>query len=107
MLFPLVTWAQKPPPIPCVEEKLTLYSEFVPVNFEEGRSTVGADQVGPVKAQIQNFIGANPNMIISEISVTSSSSRIPFYISKGVIDPHSDRRNLDLAKQRADFAKKA
>lgn len=101
---------KKKEPEPCVEEKLSLYSEFVPLNFEEGRSTAGADQLEPVKKKIKDFIVSNPNMIITDISVTSSSSRTPFYTtvgSKKVIDPKSDERNLKLAEERALFAKLA
>ena len=70
---------KKTAPPPCVEEKLSLYSEFVPLNFEEGRSTAGIDQIDPVKEKIKAFILANPNMIITDVSVTSISSRTPYY----------------------------
>lgn len=98
---------EKKVPAPCVEEKLTLYSEFVPLNFEEGRSEVGIDQIQPVKAKIKAFIDANPTMIITDVSVTSSSSKTPFHVSVGgkkVIDPNSDARNMSLAQERARFA---
>ena len=53
----------------------------------------------------------NPNMIITDISVSSNSSRTPYYkpgpSGKKVIDPDSDKRNLDLAEQRSLYAAKA
>jgi hypothetical protein len=102
---------KKTEPAPCVEEKLSLYSEFVPLNFEEGRSTAGIDQIDPVKEKIKAFIVANPNMIITDVSVTSSSSRTPYYKvgagGKKVLDPESDQRNKTLAEQRAKFAEQA
>lgn len=94
-------------PEECIEEKVTLFSEFVPTNFEEGRSTVGKDQIEPVKAKIMNFINSNPNMIVTDISVVSSSSKTPFTSivnNKKVIDPKSDEKNLALANQRSGFA---
>lgn len=102
---------KKTEPAPCVEEKLSLYSEFVPLNFEEGRSTAGIDQIDPVKEKIKAFILANPNMIITDVSVTSSSSRTPYYKvgagGKKVLDPESDQRNKNLAEERAKFAEQA
>jgi hypothetical protein len=101
---------EKEKPAPCVEEKMILYSEFVPLNFDEGRSTVGAEQLDPVKAKIQKFMSSNPNMVITDISVVSSSSKTPFHKlvgGKKVIDPESDQKNLALAQERAVFAQKA
>lgn len=98
---------EKKIPEACVEEKLTLYSEFVPLNFEEGRSEVGIDQIQPVKNKIKAFIDANPTMIITDVSVTSSSSKTPFHVNVGgkkVIDPNSDARNMSLAQDRARYA---
>lgn len=104
--------APKPKPVEvktpqeCIEEKTTLYSEFVPTNFEEGRSTVGKDQIDPVKAKIMDFINSNPNMIVTDVSVISSSSKTPFTSivnNKKVIDPKSDERNLALAGERSGF----
>lgn len=97
----------KPEPKECIEEKTTLFSEFVPTNFEEGRSTVGKDQIDPVKAKIMNFINSNPNMIVTDVSVISSSSKTPFTSiinNKKVIDPKSDEKNLALAGERSGFA---
>lgn len=97
-------------PKECIEEKITLYSEFVPTNFDEGRSTVGKDQLDPVKEKISSFISAHPEMIVTDVSVTSSSSKTPFHITvagKKKIDPESDKRNLALAEQRSGFASQA
>jgi hypothetical protein len=102
---------KKTEPAPCVEEKLSLYSEFVPLNFKEGESTTGIDQIDPVKEKIKAFILANPNMVITDVSVTSSSSRTPYYKvgagGKKVLDPESDQRNKTLADERAKFAEQA
>ena len=110
-LEPVKKEEEKPKLTPCVEEKISLYSEFVPLNFDEGRSEVGASQIDPVKNKIDAFILANPNMIITDISVSSNSSRTPYYkpgpSGKKVIDPDSDKRNLDLAEQRSSYAAKA
>jgi len=97
---------KKPKGNPCVEEKNSLYSEFVPLNFEEGRSTVGIDQITPVQNKIQEFITTHPEMIITDIAVVSNSSRTPFFSNK-VVDPNSDAKNLRLARERAAFAEKA
>lgn len=94
-------------PKECVEEKISLYSEFVPTNFDEGRSTVGRDQVEPIKSKVLAFIKGNPGMILTDVVVTSSSSKTPFNITvagKKMIDPKSDARNLALAQERALFA---
>jgi hypothetical protein len=101
---------EKEKPAPCVEEKMILYSEFVPLNFDEGRSTVGAEQLDPVKAKILKFMTSNPNMVITDISVVSSSSKTPFHKlvgGKKMIDPESNQKNLALAQERANFAQKA
>ncbi len=100
---------EKNPIKECVEEKLTLYSEFVPTSFDEGRSTVGADQIEPVKTKIIHFVKSNPEMVVTDISVTASSSKTPFHTligGKKMIDPKSDERNLSLASERALFASK-
>ena len=99
---------KKPEPKPC--EIQVTESMFVPLNFDEGRATVGADQVEPVKKAINDFMAQNNKLNVSSVQVTSNSSRTPFYISVGgkkVIDPKSDEKNLELAKQRSAFAEKA
>lgn len=96
-------------PKECKEEKLVLYSEFLPTSFDEGRSTVGNDQVDPIKKKVLNFIQANPDMIVTDVAVTSSSSKTPFHTmvaGKKVIDPKSNEKNLALAQERANFAEK-
>jgi glycerol-3-phosphate cytidylyltransferase-like family protein/cytidylate kinase len=96
-------------PKECKEEKLVLYSEFLPTSFDEGRSTVGNDVVEPIKQKITSFIQANPEMIVTDVSVTSSSSKTPFHTmvaGKKVIDPKSNEKNLALAQERANFAEK-
>lgn len=94
-------------PKECVEEKVSLHSEFVPTSFDQGRTTVGRDQVEPLKAKIVAFIKGNPGMILTDVIVTSSSSKTPYSITiagKKMIDPKSDAKNLSLAKERALFA---
>jgi hypothetical protein len=93
----------------CIDEKVTLYSEFVPTSFDEGRSTVGQDQVEPIESKISDFIKSHPEMIVTDVSVTSSSSKTPFHITvngKKIIDPESNQKNLSLARERALFAEK-
>ncbi len=91
----------------CHEEKQNLLSEFIPTSFDKGRSTVGADVVVPIKLKIQDFISSRPDLLITDISIDSMSSRAPFFISKTLIDPRSDERNFELAQERAIFAAKA
>lgn len=94
-------------PKECIEEKVSLHSEFVPSNFDEGRTTVGRDQVEPIKSKIIAFIKGNPGMILTDVIVTSSSSKTPYSITvagKKMVDPNSDAKNLSLAKERSLFA---
>lgn len=94
-------------PKECKEEKLVLYSEFLPTSFDEGRSTVGKDQIEPIKQKVLNFIQSNPGMIVTDVAITSSSSKTPFHTvigGKKVIDPKSNEKNLALAQERAHFA---
>lgn len=96
-------------PKECVDEKVTLLSEFIPSCFDEGRSKVGLDEVEPVKKRIAEFLKTSPNIIATDVIVTSSSAKTPFYTvinGKKVIDPKSDQRNLSLATDRAMFVKK-
>ena len=96
-------------PKECKEEKVVLFTEFVPTNFDEGKSTVGHDQVEPVKQKIINFVNSNPEMIVTDVMVTSSSSKTPFHTviaGKKVLDPKSNEKNLSLAQERATFAEK-
>lgn len=109
--------AKKPDPVqnkktdPCVEEIKVLHSEFVPMNFEEGSSTVKSSEIKPVKQKIEDFISSHGNIIITNIDVTSSSSKTPFYRTEGgkkVYDKgYSDGKNLALAESRAGFAQSA
>ncbi len=90
----------------CSEEKVSLYKAFVPTDFID-RASVGRDQVEPLRAHIINFITANPAARITDIVVTASSAKLPFYILSGkrkVIDPQSMTRNATLARERSEFA---
>lgn len=98
-------------PEPCVEEITVLHSEFVPLNFAEGSATVKSSEAKPVKDKIEEFISSHGNVVITNIDVTSSSSKTPFYKTEGgkkVYDKeYSDGKNLTLAKSRANFAQTA
>lgn len=93
----------------CVEESKLLHDEFVPIDFDKGRSTVGADQVEPVKLALQKFASENATAVITDIEIISSASKTPFYLTQGkkkVLDPLSDKKNFDLAKERVTFVEK-
>lgn len=95
-------------PSDCVEDKMVLEQKFMPTDFED-RSTVGEDQVEPLKKYLEDYIKNNPETIVTELEVTSSSAKVPFYIVKNgkkVIDPDSHKKNAKLAQERAFFAKK-
>lgn len=110
LALPLIASAQvKKTVSSCVEEKLSLFSEFIPLKFEKSASTVGLDEVRPVKATIEKFITSDPDLIITDVSVTASSSKTPYLSRAGkkiVIDPRSHERNMSLAQDRAIFASK-
>ncbi len=95
-------------PSDCMEDKMVLEQKFIPTDFED-RSSVGEDQVDPLKKYIEDYIKNNPETIVTELEVTASSSKVPFYIMKDgkkVIDPDSQKKNAKLAQERAFFAKK-
>lgn len=95
-------------PSDCMEDKMVLEQRFIPTDFDD-RATVGEDQINPVKQFIQDYIKANPETIVTDVEIVSSSSKIPFYITKEgkkVIDPDSQKKNTKLAQERAFFAKK-
>jgi hypothetical protein len=98
-------------PEPCAEEIKVLHEEFVPMNFEEGSSTVKGSEVKPVKQKIEDFVSSHSSLVITNIDVTSSSSKTPFYKTvngEKVYDKeYSDAKNLELAKSRANFAQTA
>lgn len=94
----------------CVEDKHILHSEFILQNFDERRTEVGIDQVQPLKLKLKAFIDSNPTLTITDVAVTSSSSKVPLYMSVGgrkIIDPNSEARSLSIAQDRARFASKA
>lgn len=101
---------RKRPPLPCVEEKHVLYAEMFPLNFELERSTVGEDQIGPVKNKVTALLASHEAEFITDIEITASSSQAPFFTTAGngkrVLDPESGEKNLSLAKERASFAEK-
>lgn len=95
-------------PSDCLEEKIVLEQTFIPTDFED-RSTVGEDQIDPLKKYIQDYIKSNPETIVTDVEVISNSAKLPFYITKDgkkVIDPESQKKNIKLSQERAFFAKK-
>lgn len=94
----------------CVEESKLLHDEFIPIDFDKGRSTVGADQVEPVKLVLQKFVSDHSTIVITDVEIISSASKTPFYLTQGkkkVLDPQSDKKNFNLAKDRVSFVEKA
>ena len=94
----------------CQEDSKLLHHEFIPIDFDKGRSTIGADQVEPVKIILQNFVRDHADAVITDIEIISSSAKTPFYITQGkkkVLDPKSDEKNLMLAKERISFVEKS
>ncbi len=91
-----------------------LLSVFIPLDFETQRSSVGLDQVEPLKTRLKNFIQTNPQSVITNVSVISSSSRFPVYKTvldkhkktKKVIDPDSIMIISKLVEERGGFVKK-
>jgi len=96
----------KSPKSPCVDEKQTLHQEFIEAYFDEGRTSVGKDQIEPIKEKIATFIREHHEMVITDIFVTVTSAKTPFYISdngKKKLDPQSNERNLKIITDRAGF----
>jgi len=94
----------------CVDEKKILFSEFMQTEIDAGRTTVGQDQVEPVKQKIVTFLKSNTDMIVTDVSVTASSAKTPFYTTvagKKKVDPKSNEKNLTLASDRSLFVAKA
>ncbi|WP_408098730.1 hypothetical protein ACJVC5_07395 [Peredibacter sp. HCB2-198] len=100
---------KRQPPPPCVDEKFVLHAEMIPLNFESGRSTVGEDQIEPVKSKLTSYLTSHEIELVTDVIVTTSSSKAPFYTTvngKKVLDPQSNEKSLSLAKERATFAEK-
>ena len=100
---------KKSPPPPCVEEKHLLAGEMLLLGFDSGRSTVGEDQIEPIKTKLTTFLSSPEGQYVTDIEVVSNSSKTPFYKTvngKKVLDPDSNVKNLSLAKERASFAEK-
>lgn len=89
----------------CLEKK-SLMNDVHLLDFDK-RSTVGEDETIPVKDKILSFIKQNPTITVTDISITSMTSKVPFInIVDGtrVVDQSSDEKNLALAAQRVQFA---
>lgn len=94
----------------CKEEISELHQEFVPGHFDQGRTTVGKDQVEPVKEKIALFIKSHPEVVVTSVKVVSTSAKLPFYETVGgkrLMDPKSQEKNLSLAQERASFLEKS
>jgi hypothetical protein len=110
LLFLLATsvWADdKAIKSACVDEKQILHREFIEAHFDEGRMSVGKDQIEPIKEKIASFIKEHSEMLITDVLVVVSSSKTPFYKTengKKKLDPQSDKKNLNIAKERAAFS---
>lgn len=93
----------------CVEEKVSLHEEFLQGDLDQ-KTTLGRDEVEPVKNFISTFIKSHPQYVVTDVSVTVSSAKTPFYITEGkkkILDPKSNERNLSLAKERSSYVEKA
>lgn len=95
----------------CSEEKSVLYSEFVAGDFDK-RSSVGRDEVEPVKKKIEAYLKSVPEkeITVTDVAVTASTAKLPSYTTvngKKVIDPKSDEKNFSLLLERSFFVEKA
>lgn len=88
----------------CVDEKKVLLTEFLPTDFDKGRNEVGLDQVEPLKLKILEFSNSDPQLIITDISVSTFGAKVPNYILKSgkkIIDPDYLENNLNTVKLRS------
>lgn len=93
----------------CLDGEAVTHKEFVPTPFDDQRTTVGEDQVEALKSQVTSYLNSKVDLKISEIFVVSSSSRAPYYTlnnGRKVLDPKSEEKNLQLAREREAFAQK-
>jgi hypothetical protein len=93
----------------CKDEKKNLLSDFIQTPIDDARTRVGLDDAEPVRKKIIEFMKANPDWIVTDISVTASAAKVPFYHlvnNKKAIDPKSNERALALAKDRSTFISK-
>ncbi len=91
-------------PPECEAEKKNLLLEFIPAHRGEDRTLVREEEVIPVKELIGGFLGKAVEYIVTEVSVTVTSSRLPFYSTiqgQKVPDPKSDEKNLTIATRRS------
>lgn len=92
----------------CNDEKQNLHQEFVEAFFDEGRASVGKDQIEPIKEKIASFIKEHSELIVTDVLVVATSSKTPYYLTingKKKLDPQSDTKNLSIVKERADFSR--
>ena len=97
----------------CSETKAPIHQEFISINFEIERNSVGKDQLEPVKESLMRFLNSHPQVIISEIAIIASSPKLPTYKEvldpkkkkkKKVIDTDGNEYNLKILNQRVYFA---
>lgn len=92
----------------CKENSKVLFQEMIHAHFDDNRNTVGRDQFDTIKSKILNFLKDNPELVATEVTVESLSSRTPYYVEvagKKVIDQNSDEKNLKVVQDRASFGK--
>lgn len=93
----------------CVDDKVTLHQQFILSHFDEGRNTLGRDQVEPLRKVITEFIKNNPDYLVTDVTVTVTSSKTPLYATvngKKILDPESNTKNLSVVTERAGFVTK-
>ncbi len=105
-LLTSVTGFAQVPKIDCVEDKQILLNQLVPLQLNGAKTTIGIDETLPVKALIEHYIVNNPDMVITEVKVISSSSKVPAN-KKKASDPSSEKENSNIAVQRAAFVTKS
>ncbi len=91
-------------PSECEADKKNLLHEFLPAHRGEDRTLIQQGEVIPVKEMISGFLAKAEDLIITDVSVTVTSSRLPFYAKvagEKVLDPKSDEKNLAIATKRA------
>lgn len=90
----------------CKENAKILHNEMILAHFDDNRNTVGRDQFDSIKKKIVNFLKENQQVVVTDVTIESLSSRTPYYVEvagKKVIDKNSDEKNLKVVKDRATF----
>ncbi len=91
-------------PPECEAEKKNLLHEFISAHRGDDRTLVRPEEVLPLKDLIGGFLAKAVDHIVTDVAVTVTSSRLPFYATVGgqkVLDPKSDEKNLAIASKRS------